>query len=387
MKKWKIGIDARSVHRPGSGVATYSRGLISALCNYEDSFDFTFVIESGAPIDDVKFPKGSEFYSTTVRKNSRLLRDFWQNTSLPDKLAKSGVHLYHGLDYDIPLVRTPFLKVSTMHDMISFSISGDNFLSTFRVRQLLKLIARSADLVITDSFHSKTDILRCLNTDPEKIKVVWSGIDDVFFGPPGVNPGYTPKKLFGRERYILYYGGFKKYKNVELLIKAFSSVVGREQVDLVLVGNLGPFANEIHKCIHELQLKERVVLFGFASMDELKYLLHNCELFVFPSTLEGFGLPVAEAIACGAPIVCSNAASLPEIGGDAVHYFEVSSDQSCAERMTEVLANRKLKAHLRDKAQERSHLFKWDRAVALLVSSYEQLLRYHFRSSNYLVPR
>lgn len=380
MHKCKIAIDARSAHRPGSGVPNYSVGLIKALGQYQDLYDFVFVIEAGAPIEHITFPEHSQFYTTKVKKDSRFTRDFWENSVLPRTLARMGVHLYHGLDYTVPLIKTHFLKASTMHDTAVFTDYDErHWISKARIRVLLAAIARSADAIITDSVFSRTELLRHLPVSPEKVEVIWSGVDDAFYNPYGkLVEANIKMKLEGCDCYILYYGGFRKNKNVEVLLKAYSLIEQKSGVKLVLAGRIGVNANILNKLIQQLHLENRVVLFGFASEEELKYLLHNCKLFVLPSQVEGFGLPVAEAMACGAPVVCSRAASLPEIGGEAAYYFDPNDPQDCANRILDVLQNNHLRSRLIERSKARACLFTWDKSASKLTNLYGTLLRRHF---------
>lgn len=374
--RWKIAIDARSAHRPGSGVPSYSLGLIKALCQYRNSYDFVFVIEEDAPIEHITFPDNSEFYVTRVRKNSRFSRDLWENSVLPRTLTKMGVHLYHGLDYSIPLIKTSFLKVSTMHDATVFTDQDErHWLSKLRVRIIHKAVVRMADAIVTDSMFSKTEIMHYSPVNHEKIEVVWCGVDDNFYQPllPSVEADVR-LKLVGCDYYILYYGGFRKNKNIEGLLRAYALIARKINAKLVLVGHVGDYADGLNNLIRKFCIEDQVVLFGYASEDELKYLLRECQLFVFPSLMEGFGLPVAEAMVCGAPVVCSRAASLPEIAGDSVYYFDPNDPQDIADKILDVLNNRYLRHQLIERGKKRASLFKWERSAYMITSLYATLL-------------
>ena len=258
----------------------------------------------------------------------------WENSVLPAALARMRVHLYHGLDYAIPFVKTPFIKVSTVHDATGFTEhDGRPWVSKLRVRLLSRAVARSADLLFTDSMFSEHEIQKYLHVSSGRIQVAWVGIADAFYRPCVESAvAQVATKLNGCDDYILYYGGFRKHKNVEGLLRAYSLISSRVQSRLVLVGRPGQCLSELDPLIQQLNLHDRLVFFGFASEEELKCLLQECRLFVFPSLMEGFGLPLAEALACGAPVVCSNAASLPEVGGDAALYFDPSASRSVLTR-------------------------------------------------------
>jgi glycosyltransferase involved in cell wall biosynthesis len=380
MPKWKIALDVRSAHRPGGGVPNYSIGLIKALSTYQDQYDFVFIVEAGAPIDHIGFPGSAQLYVTKVRENSRLTRDIWMNCILPIALARMGIHLFHGLNYTIPLMKMPFIKVSTVHDATVFTKYDTRpWLSKSRVRLQIKALARGADLLFTVSKYSKEEIQKYISVCPEKIRVVWNGIDDKYYNPLDEQiMSQVITKLKGCDDYILYYGGFRKNKNVDGLLKAYALISPQIQTKLVLVGKTGTYATALYPLIQQMGLRDRLIFFGFASDEELKCLLNRCRVFVFPSFMEGFGLPIAEAMACGAPVICSKAASLPEIGGDAAHYFDPADHQECAARILEVLQNNELRWRLHENGLKRAELFKWENSVSLYIEFYAMLLQQRF---------
>jgi glycosyltransferase involved in cell wall biosynthesis len=380
MHKWKIALDVRSAHRPGGGMASYALGLIKALSAYQDQYDFIFVVEAGSPAGHIEFPAHAQLYATKVKENSRLTRDVWENSILPLTLARMGANLFHGLNYSIPLIKTSFIKVSTVHDATVFTkYDGRPWLSKFRVRLQLRALARGADLLITDSIYSKEEIQKYLCVNPEKIRVVWSGIDDRYYRPCDKQTmSQVITKLKGCDDYILYYGGFRKNKNIEGLLKAYALISPRIWAKLVLVGQVGAYSSVLNPLIQQLNLQDRLIFFGSASIEELKCLLSRCRAFVFPSFMEGFGLPVAEAMACGAPVICSMAASLPEVGGDAAYYFDSTDHQDCATRILEVLQNDELRWRLHENGPKRAVLFKWKNCARIFIEAYTTLLQRRF---------
>lgn len=359
---------------------SYALGLIKALSAYQNQYDFIFVVEIDSPAGHIEFSDHAQLYATKIKENSRLTRDVWENSVLPLKLARMRIHLFHGLNYSIPLIKTPFVKVSTVHDATVFTkYDGRPWLSKFRVRLQLRALARGADLLLTDSMYSKEKIQKYLCVNPKKIRVLWSGIDDKYYLPCDEQiMSQVITKLKGCNDYILYYGGFRKNKNVEGLLKAYALISPRIRAKLVLVGQVGAYSSVLNPLIQQLNLQDRLIFFDFAPIEELKCLLHRCRAFVFPSFMEGFGLPVAEAMACGAPVICSMAASLPEVGGDAVYYFDSADHQDCATKILEVLQNDELRWRLHENGPKRAVLFKWENSARILIEAYDTLLQRRF---------
>ncbi len=323
--KLRLAVDARSAQYRGSGVASYSLGLINSLSAVSDLFDYVFVADSHLPTGHIDFPPNSQLIYTPVARSNWALRDVWEQVLLPLSLARHRVSLFHGFDYVVPVGPVPFARVVTFHDAAVFTpLDGRPRLAKLRVQLLMKVVAARADAIITDSDYSRREIERYLPASRQKTHRIWVGIAETFFTPaePGaVGPCLAKARV--SDGFILYYGGFAEHKNVDLLLRAFALLRKTRKQRLVLVGAAGrSTGGGLDRTVDALGISDSTTVFGFASEAELKILLDNCSLFVCPSAHEGFGLPVAEAMARGAPVVCSTHGSLPEIAGDAVVYFE-----------------------------------------------------------------
>lgn len=373
IRKFKLAFDARPAQNIGGGVQTYSFNIIKELNKFREKFDFVFIVDSKLEVSHINFPANSKFIITSVGRNSWFFRDIWMQVILPQKLKRMGVHLFHQPDYIIPIWPVQFVLVSTFLDAIAFTpVDNRNILSKLRVKYLIRQGSKNADAIITISDFSRRELLKHLDIEPEKITTVWCDVSETYFSP------YTTKiavsclqKLNFDGDFILYFGGFIKRKNVELLLEAFKIVLQKKNINLVMAGTIN---KRIMQRIESLGLNEMVNVFGFAKEVELKVLLDKCEVFVFPSAMEGFGLPVAEALAVGAPVVCSKNGSLPEIGGDAVYYFEGSEPSKLAEAIIDVLDDSTLRERLRDKGSKRAQLFTGERSMAELSKLYMHLL-------------
>ena len=375
--KFKIAFDARPAQSMGSGVQTYSQNIIKQFNKLRKKFDFIFIIDAKLKVSHISFPPNAQFITTSVGRNSWFSRDIWMQFILPQKLKRMGVHLFHQPDYIIPIRPVQFVLVASFLDAIAFTPIDDRIIfSRLRVKYLMRQGSINADSIITISDYSKRQLLNYLDIEPEKITTIWCNITQTYFLP------YTHKdavsclqKLNFDDDFILYYGGFIKRKNVELLLDAYKIILKKRKIKLVMAGKIN---KRIMQKIESLELNGMVKIFGFAEEEELKVLLDKCVTFVFPSAMEGFGLPVAEALATGAPVICSKNGSLPEIGGDSVKYFESSEPTKLADAIFDVLDDSILRKKLRTKGQKRAQMFTEKQSMEKLSELYTNLLESKF---------
>jgi len=181
-------------------------------------------------------------------------------------------------------------------------------------------------------------------------------------------------------RFILYVGGIAPHKNLSVLVTAFSMLMndpGHQDVGLVLVGDYQKdvflIDDRLADCISRLNLDKKVIFAGFRSDDELAHLYNAATVFVLPSLSEGFGLPALEAMSCGTPVVCSRAASLPEVVGDAGLFFDPHRPDELFERLRRVFDDHALREELSRRSLQRAAAFSWSKSALSLFSVFEEL--------------
>jgi glycosyltransferase involved in cell wall biosynthesis len=229
---------------------------------------------------------------------------------------------------------------------------------------------RGCDAVITDSEHSRNDLLRLRLFPRHRVRVIHCGRR---FPIAGSNPTLA---ISAARPYLLYVGGFLRHKNVALLISAFEVLARELPHQLVLVGwATDSILRPLRELVRRHGLTDRVSFRQDLSDEELSVLYRDCELFVFPSRYEGFGFPVLEAMACGAPVLCSNSSSLPEIGGDAVEYFNPESGPEMVSAMRRLLGDPARRQELSAQGKTRSRLFAPERTAAAIGELADELLR------------
>lgn len=185
-------------------------------------------------------------------------------------------------------------------------------------------------------------------------------------------------RKFGLQRgeFWLGVGTIEPRKNYRLLIEAYGEL--KDARPLVIAGGKGWLETDLYSDLCELGVKERVKFLGYVSDDELSALYSSCFAFVYPSLFEGFGLPVLEAMSCGAAVITSNTSSLPEVGGDAVLYIDPQSQESLIEKMKLLNENEELVRELRLKSPAQANKLSWDRTAEIALGVYNLALKTDF---------
>jgi len=209
------------------------------------------------------------------------------------------------------------------------------------------------------------------------VSVIYLGVGDHFRPCDRARASLRVSTLLGLKRpYILFVGNLKPHKNVRTLLRAFAEIRVRKNLDhhLLILGDDRKWKASLVSECGQLGIKEHVHFVPQAAYEELPWVYGAADLFVMPSLIEGFGLPVLEAMACGTPVVCSRAASLPEVGGNAVDYFDPSSEDDLAAALERVLGSHELQQTLRCRGFERVKLFPWSQTARQTLDLYRSVL-------------
>jgi glycosyltransferase involved in cell wall biosynthesis len=262
--------------------------------------------------------------------------------------------------------------VATVHDvkplLFGEPSSGFNLNRTVE-RLLIRDRWGRIDQIITDSRSSRDDILERLPVRADRVTVVYPGIDHDRFcpvaSPSDSRPGVRP--------YVFCVAGADPTKNVRSLIAAFARLpeAVREAYDLVLAGDFRR-RPELFDLARRVGVERRAQFIGVVDDRRLVELYQQATLFVFPSLYEGFGFPVLEAMACGCPVVCSNASSLPEIAGEAAVLVDPLDCDALARSIERVLSDPALRDTLRLRGSAQAARFSWDRTAREVVAVYER---------------
>jgi glycosyltransferase involved in cell wall biosynthesis len=233
-----------------------------------------------------------------------------------------------------------------------------------------------ADHCIAISEYTKNSFLHYFPHYPEdRVTVVHLGSRESLNSNLGADLKIKVLKKFDiAGEFWLGVGTIEPRKNYRLLIEAYSELIDQKR-PLVIAGGKGWLESDLDQRIKQCGIKDRVKFLGYVSDEELSVLYSSCFAFIYPSYYEGFGLPVLEAMSCGAAVITSNTSSLPEVGGDAVLYIDPRSKKSLVEAMKGLLDNPSLIPELRMKSKERAKIFSWDKAAEPVLKIYEKTMQ------------
>jgi glycosyltransferase involved in cell wall biosynthesis len=238
---------------------------------------------------------------------------------------------------------------------------------------MTRLSARRAARVIAVSAHTASDVVARLGVPPERVAVVPNAVGEEFRPEPDARVLAEFRAAKGLpERFVLFVGTLEPRKNVAGLLRAFARVAAAEpEVPLVIAGGKGWLYDEIFALHKQLGLGDRVRFTGYAAAEELPRLYAAATVFVYPSFYEGFGLPPLEAMACGTPVVASNASSLPEVVGEAGLTVDPRDEGALAAALLLLLRDPDRRAALRAAGLARAAGFSWARTVRETRAVYE----------------
>lgn len=378
-RRLNIGIDGRLLsYQRGMGTVVYQ--LIHALSKQSDRHQYTVYVMDDEAADQA--PRSSRF---AVRKLSPRILPVWEQISLPKAAAEDGLDLLHStantapvrLDHRIPLL-------VTVHDAIfalprRVGVPAPRSVRQRAGRRYYSAVARAAvrrsRMVATVSAASRADIIERFKLPGEKVRVVPNAPGGQFERMSTAKIDRRLESLNVERPYVLALGASDPRKNTARVMAAFARAVGdvARKERLVIAGVSGSLRTELARLAFRLGLEARVTLKGFVSIEDLAVLYNGAELFAYPSLYEGFGIPVVEAMACGAPVLTSNCSSLPEVAGDAALLVDPGSIEQIAEGMGRILECPQLCDSLRRLGQQQAARFSWTRSAAQLVDLYEEV--------------
>lgn len=327
-----------------------------------------------------------------VRPSPALLRI---PVGLPWTSLREHLDLLH-VTYNAPPL-SPCPTVVTIHD-IAFERYPQFFSPRDRLilKTLVPLSARRAARVITVSQHAKAEIVARYGLSPDKVAVTYEAAGPQFqpVTDPAALEAVRRKYALGDGPFVLALGNLQPRKNIGRLVAAFAKVVNGQRStvnrepspktdhgsqftvhsSLVIAGKAQWRESEIYRSVAEAGLQDCVVFPGYVDDADLPALYSAATLFVYPSLYEGFGLPPLEAMACGTPVLCSNAASLPEVVGDAALSFDPQDTEALAQALADGLVNAGLRVELRERGLCRAAQFSWTRCAVETLAVYREAL-------------
>jgi len=366
----RVLVDATAVPADRGGVGRYVDGLISALdaagadlavvCQRADAERFGRIAPATTVVPGP---------ATIAHRSARLA---WEQTGLALVAQQIGADVIHSPHYTMPL-RAGCPVVVTVHDATFFTepemhtpVKGTFFRSATRTA------LRRAARCIVPSKATRDEVVRVLDADPTKLDVAYHGVDTkVFHSPSDADKLHVHQRLgIGEQPYVAFLGMLEPRKNVPNLVRAWvAAVQGRpEPPALVLAGGTG-WDDEVDAAVATVPAGLRILRPGYLRFSDLPGYLGGSLIVAYPSHGEGFGLPVLEAMACGAAVLTTPRLSLPEVGGDAVAYTEPDVD-SISGNLANLIDDAPRRAELGRRGLARAAEFTWAASAEAHMVSY-----------------
>jgi glycosyltransferase involved in cell wall biosynthesis len=303
-----------------------------------------------------------------------LLWKYWYDVKIPAVLKKYGADVFVSADGYCSL-RTKVPQCMVLHDLAFLhfpSFSKPSHFSFYK-KYTGKFLAK-AHAVATVSDFSKTDILKHYPVDEKKIDVVYSAAKEIFKPVNEQAREETMNKYTNGKEYFLYTGAIHPRKNLLCLLKAFSLFKKRQKSNtkLMLAGRLAWQYDSFVKSLETYKYREDVIMTGYLDEDELVNITAAAYALVYPSLLEGFGVPVLEAMQCGVPVITSSGSAMQEIAGEAALYADPARFEDIGEQMMRIYKDENLRKELIEKGKIVAQRYSWDRTAALLWKSIEK---------------
>ena len=377
----RLLIDYTPAIRQSAGIGRIIRGQVRALLAANPGYDVRLFVAgqvSQAERDDAPLP-----LHTIPFLSERNLVRIWHRLNMPlpraDWFAGGRADLLHATDFVLPPASAR-RRVVTVHDL-AFVRYPDAAMPSLH-RYLNTVVPRSvqrADHLIADSQHTANDLQELWGIPGERISVVQGAVDRSHFQPetdPNALQTVRAKYAIGERPFILGLSKLQPRKNFARLIRAYAAA--REEATLphrlVIGGSKGWPYEEIFATVQGLGLEEDVIFPGFVDDADLPALFSAADFFAYPSLYEGFGLPILEAQACGAPVLTGDNSCLPEAGGDGALYVDAGSVESIAAGIVRLATDGAYRRALAEAGAANARKFTWERSAQQLLHAYEQAM-------------
>ena len=306
-----------------------------------------------------------------VTPRSRLARIIYEEWFLSRRLTNYEV--FHAPGYVAPR-KLPCPLVLTIYDLIAIThpeLARWSNAAHYRLR--LPRSARAAARVIAPTEFVAGQVVERLGVERQRVRVVRLGVDERFKPPEQEFRSAVRARHHLARPFVLFVGNIEPKKNLEALIRAFAILRGRGLPhELVLVGKRGWKCRGVFKLPAQLGVADAVRFLGYVREEDLPAIYGASELFVFPSLIEGFGLPPLEAMACGVPVITSEAPALVETTGEAALHVAAGEVEALAEAMRSALTDHALRERLRAAGLERAARFTWPEAAEATRAVYRE---------------
>lgn len=365
----KVAFMGRSLRGRYTGVVRYTDALVRALAPRMEGDLSVFLTRAADGLDGVHIRRVRAPFPTP----NEYARALWEQTVVPIEVARLGSDVYHSPNYILPLaLRCP--AVVTVHDIAFLDRSLHRLRSHLYLSALTRRALNVSRRIICVSAHTGDLLAARFPSTRERIRVIGEGVDERFRPQPD-SVVQEFRERFGLDRsYVLFVGTHEPRKNLDRVIQAYELAVQRTGTEhlLAIAGVRGWKDEAAQRALHSSPARDRIRLLGYVPDELLPAAYSGADAFVYPSLLEGFGLPPLEAMACGAPVLTSNSTSLPEVVGEAALTVDPLDVEEIAKGLQRLMCDAELRVALAAAGRRRSERFRWDRVAEQTMAVYAE---------------
>jgi len=365
----RIGFDAKRAFANYSGLGNYSRYIISNICRFYPENE-CFLYTPGIPDEELfNAPKGTiTGQPDGIWKRSGSL---WRTYRLSHRLRKDAIDLYHGLSNELPygIHKSSIRSVITIHDLI-FMEHPELYQSISRniYKKKVRYGTRVASRVIAASEQTKQDIIRFLNVDEARIRVVYQGCHKQFYSRVSEETRQHTHQRFGLpSEYLLYVGTIEERKNLLKIVQALHH--GNIKFPLVVVGRKTAYFNQVKQFIERTGLSN-IYFLDQVQASDLPAIYQGSAGFIYPSSYEGFGIPVLEALNSGVPVITSRGGCLEETAGKGGLLIDPNDQEEMIHSIRQVLEKSALRDRLVREGGAHALKFREEQTIPSLYNVY-----------------
>ncbi len=379
----RVALNGWFIDQPHTGSGQYLRQLIRHLPRVAPQHEYALIIPHRTSFQIIDVDADLQLSTANFQPpTSNFRKVLFEQDNVPRAARAWQADVLH-VPYWAPPLRSPVPIVVTIHDIIPLLLKeyrGSPLVSAYT--GLVSAAARGSTLILTDSDASRADIIARLNVPPDRVRTIYLAADPRFTAR--VNPidyAALRKNHDLPEDYVLYLGGFDARKNIEAALQVYTwaqDVLG-EAFPLVIAGALpdrhDAFFHDPRVIAQQIDVESVVRFIGPVAEEDKVALYQQARAFLYPSIYEGFGLPALEALTCGVPVVGSNAASIPEIVGDAGMLVDPHDARAMAGALIAVCTEDQLHDELSERALAQAARFSWEKCARETVQAYEAAMR------------
>lgn len=363
----KIGIDASRALRPiKTGTEWYNVEIIRYLVDLDKKNNYILYSQKEPEAPLLNLPPNVSWRVMPFPRGWTLFRLSLEMLFHPPDVLFVPAHT-------LPLI-TPKRSVVMVHDL-GFIHNPELYPARQKIYHnfVINYVKHNATHILTPTEFTKQDIVKTIGIPENKITAIWHGFDDNLYRPRPVSD--HPSTEYGK--YIFYIGRLETKKNIVNLIKAFnilrSSNSKQLTTKLVLAGKPSHGYEQIKEAIDNSPYQKDIIELGYLKEEDVPVYMSNAALFAFPTSFEGFGIPIIQAMACGCPVIASNNTCIPEITGNAAILIDPQKPQEIADKMTEILTNKSERDQLIEKGLVQVKKFSWKNSAKETLKVLEKI--------------